>query len=80
MISEYGVVPESVYTGLKYGEEKHVHGEMDRVLLEYVNAVVENKNRKLSTAWHDAYTQILDTYLGELPQKFNFEGKESIPR
>lgn len=79
MISEYGVVPESVYTGLKYGEEKHVHGEMDRVLLEYVNAVVENKNRKLSTAWHDAYTQILDTYLGELPQKFNFEGKEYTP-
>jgi bleomycin hydrolase len=79
MISEYGVVPESVYTGLKYGEEKHVHGEMDRVLLEYVNAVVENKNRKLSTAWHDAYIQILDTYLGELPQKFNFEGKEYTP-
>lgn len=79
MIAKYGVVPESVYDGLKYGEEKHVHGEMDRVLREYVDAVVENKNRKLSTAWHDAFTQILDTYLGELPQKFEYEGRTYTP-
>jgi bleomycin hydrolase len=79
MISKYGVVPESVYDGLEYGEEKHVHGEMDRVLREYVDAVVENKNRKLSTAWHDAFTQILDTYLGEIPQKFEYEGKSYTP-
>lgn len=79
MIAKYGVVPESVYDGLEYGEDKHVHGEMDRVLREYVDAVVENKNRKLSTAWHDAFTQILDTYLGELPQSFEFEGKQYTP-
>ncbi|WP_372946932.1 aminopeptidase C [Mariniphaga sp.] len=79
MIARYGVVPESVYDGLKYGEDKHVHGEMDRVLREYVDAVVENKNRKLSTAWHDAFTQILDTYLGEIPQKFEYEGKTYTP-
>jgi bleomycin hydrolase len=79
MIARYGVVPESVYDGLKYGEDKHVHGEMDRVLREYVDAVVENKNRKLSTAWHDAFTQILDTYLGEIPQKFEYEGRSYTP-
>jgi bleomycin hydrolase len=79
MIARYGVVPESVYDGLGYGEDKHVHGEMDRVLREYVDAVVENKNRKLSTAWHDAFTQILDTYLGEIPHKFEYEGKSYTP-
>ncbi len=79
VINEYGIVPESVYTGLKYGEEKHVHGEMDRVLEEYVKGVVENKNRKLSSAWHDAYTQILNTYLGEIPQNFEYDGKKYTP-
>lgn len=79
MIAKYGIVPESVYDGLEYGEDKHVHGEMDRVLREYVDAVVENKNRKLSTAWHDAFTQILDTYLGELPKKFEYEGSTYSP-
>ena len=79
MISRYGIVPEGVYKGLNYGEEKHVHGEMDRVLRDYVDAVVENKNRKLSTSWHDAFTQILETYLGALPENFTYDGKTYTP-
>jgi bleomycin hydrolase len=79
MISRYGVVPEGAYRGLNYGEEKHVHGELDRVLREYVDAIVENKNTKLSTSWHDAFLQILDTYLGRIPDTFEFEGKEYTP-
>lgn len=79
MIARYGIVPETVYDGLEYGEDQHVHGEMDAVLRDYVDAVVSNKNRKLSTAWHDAFTQILDTYLGEIPQKFEYEGLQYTP-
>ena len=44
MISKYGIVPEEAYKGLNYGEEKHVHGEMDRVLREYVDAIVDRKS------------------------------------
>lgn len=79
MIAKYGIVPEGAYKGLNYGEEMHVHGEMDRVLREYVDAVVENKNRKLSTSWYDAYTQILDSYLGEVPENFSYDGKTYTP-
>jgi bleomycin hydrolase len=80
IISKYGIVPESVYDGLEYGEEQHVHGEMDRVLREFVDAVVENKNKKLTTAWNEAYTLILDSYLGELPKQFEYEGKRYTPQ
>jgi bleomycin hydrolase len=79
IISRYGIVPESVYDGLEYGEDKHVHGEMDRVLSEFVDAVVENKNNKLSSSWHEAFTLTLDSYLGEIPQKFTYEGLEYSP-
>ena len=79
VIREYGIVPESVYDGLKYGEEKHVHGEMDRVLREFVDAVVENKNRKLSTVWHEAFESTLDSYLGEIPQRFDYHGEKFTP-
>jgi len=79
MIEEYGIVPESAYNGLKYGEEKHVHGEMDRVLRDFVDAVVENKNRKLSTSWHEAFQSTLDSYLGEIPQKFEYKGETFSP-
>jgi bleomycin hydrolase len=80
VIKKYGIVPEEAFKGLNYGEEKHVHGELDRVLLENVKAVVENPNKKLTTAWHDAVNATLDSYLGKLPEKFTYQGKEYTPQ
>lgn len=80
VIRDYGIVPESVYDGLNYGEDKHVHGEMDRVLKQHVDAVVENKNRKLSTVWHEPIDATLNSYLGDLPKKFEYEGKKYTPQ
>ncbi len=80
MIRKYGIVPESVYYGLEYGEEKHVHGEMDRILRESVDAVIENKNRKLSTVWHEAIEATLNSYLGEIPDSFVYEGAKYTPQ
>lgn len=80
MISEFGIVPESVYDGLEYGENKHVHGEMDRVLKQHIDAVIENKNRKLSTVWLESIEGTLNSYLGKIPQKFEYEGKQYTPQ
>jgi len=80
VIKKYGIVPEEVYNGLNYGEEKHVHGEFDRLLLENVKAVVDNPNKKLTTAWHDALDGTLETYLGKLPEKFQYQAKEYTPQ
>lgn len=80
VIKEYGIVPEEVYTGLNYGEEKHVHGELDRLLNDQAKAVVDNPNKKLTSAWHDAMDATLDTYLGKLPEKFIYQGKEYTPK
>lgn len=80
VVKKYGIVPEEVYRGLNYGEEKHVHGELDRVLLDNVKAVVDNPNKKLTTAWHDAFDSNLDSYLGRLPEKFTYQGKEYTPQ
>ena len=75
IINNYGLVPESVYPGIKYSEEKHVHGEMDEVLRKMVEAVVENKNKKLTPVWDEALNSTIDAYLGKLPQNFEYEGK-----
>ena len=77
---KYGLVPESAYPGLNYGEDNHVHGELDNVLSEYVEAVIENKNRKLTTAWHNGFNGILDAYLGEKSEKIEYEGKVYSPK
>ena len=80
VIKKYGAVPEEVYTGLNYGEEKHVHGELDRTLIDQVKVVVDNPNKKLTTAWYDALNGTLDTYFGKLPENFNYQGKDYTPQ
>jgi bleomycin hydrolase len=79
VINLYGMVPETSCTGLYYGEPMHTHGELDLLLKNYVDAIVKNKNRKLTPVWHDAYNKVLSTYLGELPEAFEYEGKEYSP-
>ena len=78
-IEKYGIVPQEVYEGLNYGTDKPVFGEIDAILKAYVEAVVKNKNRKLTTAWKDGLNAILDTYFGKMPEKFTWKGKEYTP-
>jgi bleomycin hydrolase len=80
VIDNFGIVPEAEYKGLEYGEDNHVHGELDAVLEAYVDAVLKNSNKKLTTAWLEGYKGILDAYLGEIPEKFNYNGKEYTPK
>ena len=79
VIKLYGMVPDTACSGLEYGEPMHTHGELDLVLKNFVDAIIKNKNRKLTPVWHDAFDKVLNTYLGELPRKFNYEGKEYTP-
>ena len=79
IIDKYGIVPEEVYTGLNYGTDKHQHGELDAILKGYVDAVIDNPNKKLSTAWLDGFKAVLDTYLGKVPEKFTYNGVEYTP-
>jgi len=78
-IKHYGLVPESVMPGLEYGEDIHVHGEMEAAMRGYVDAILDNKNSKLSTAWKKGFAGIADAYLGTLPEKFTYQGKEYTP-
>ncbi len=80
MIRKYGIVPQEVYQGLNYGTEKDVHGELDVILKGFVDAVVKDKNRTITPVWKDAYVKVVETYLGEVPEKFTYKGKEYTPK
>ncbi len=75
-----GAMPEEFYTGLEYGEDKHVHGELQAVLEAYLKGVVSNPNKRLSTAWRKGFEAILDAYLGKVPETFTYNGKTYTPR
>lgn len=79
VIKNYGIVPESEMEGLKYGEEKHMHGELDALTEAYVKVIVTNPNKKLSTAWKNGFKGILDAYLGAYPSEFVVDGKKQTP-
>jgi bleomycin hydrolase len=79
VLKNYGLLPESAYSGLTIGEDKPVHGEMDDVLGGYMDAVLKNANKKISPVWHQGLNGILDAYLGPIPQKFDYKGKEYTP-
>jgi len=79
-IKNYGIVPFSIYSGLNYGDSIHAHGELDAVLKAYLDAVIKNPNKKLSTAWLRGFNAVLNEYLGAKPEKFNFKGKEYTPQ
>lgn len=79
VIRDYGMVPQSEMTGLNYGTELPVHGEMDAILKSYVDAVVKNPNKTLSTAWQKGFQGVLDAYLGEYPTEFTVDGTTYTP-
>ncbi|MCC8145037.1 MAG: aminopeptidase [Bacteroidales bacterium] len=79
-IKYYGIVPTEVMKGLNYGEENHKHGELDNILKAYVDAVIKNPNKKLTTAWYQGLTGILDAYLGKIPENFTYNGVQYSPQ
>lgn len=79
VIREFGIVPQEIYTGNTIGESMPVHGEMDAVLKAYVDAVVKNRNKKLTPVWMKGLDGILEAYLGEIPSTFNYNGAEYTP-
>ena len=76
----YGLIDQNSYSGLQYGYDLPVQGELDAVLRGYVDAVVKNPNRKLTSVWPKGLEGILDAYMGEVPETFTVGGATYTPQ
>ena len=79
VINDYGIVPQQVYSGFNYGTEMPEQSELDAVLKGYVDAVKDNPNKILTTAWLNGFDGILNAYFGAVPATFEVDGKEYTP-
>ena len=79
VIRDYGIAPQSAFSGMNYGYELPAQGELDAVLKGYVQAVIKNPNRKLTANWIKGFDGILDAYLGEIPETFVVNGVTYTP-
>ncbi|PTS97268.1 aminopeptidase, partial [Pedobacter sp. HMWF019] len=80
MYRKYGAVPQSVYTGLNYGTTVNKFGEMGEIMNGVLAAVVKNPNQTLTPNWEKAYAAVIDSYLGEVPKSFDYNGKKYTPQ
>lgn len=80
MYKKYGAVPQSVYTGLNYGTDKNKFGEMAQITESILQAVVKNPNGELTPNWQTAYAAVIDSYLGQVPTSFDYNGKKYTPQ
>lgn len=78
-IKDFGFVPESIYSGKNIGLDNHNHGEMTAVLTGMLEGIQKNKSGKLTPKWKEAIESVLDIYLGEIPEKFEYKGKKYTP-
>lgn len=79
VIRDYGLVPQEAFSGMNYGTDLPVQGELDAALRGYITAIAKNPNRKLTTAWKNGAEGILKAYLGEIPETFTVNGASYTP-
>ncbi|MBL0736096.1 aminopeptidase [Flavobacterium sp. GN10] len=80
MYKKYGTVPREVYTGLNYGTDKNKFAEMSSLIEGVLAAVVKNPNGELTPNWQKAYSAVIDSYLGKVPDNFTYKGKSYTPQ
>ena len=80
VFKHYGAVPREVYSGLQYGEDIHIHGEMVNAATGFLKSMIANPNGKLSPVWPKAFQGIIDAYLGEIPVTFQYKGRQYTPK
>lgn len=80
IMEKYGAMPQEAYTGLNYGTDRNEHSELEIALKSYLDAIIANKNGKLSSAWEKGFAAILDAYLGVIPENFEYKGKKYTAR
>ena len=76
-IDRYGLCPEEFYTGRPLNKRRHDHSEVEACVKGLLDGVVAQK--KLSPHWLTATNKVLEVYLGEAPESFQYRGESFTP-
>ncbi|MCQ2342233.1 MAG: aminopeptidase [Paludibacteraceae bacterium] len=84
-LRNYGMVPQSIMPGIQYGTTEAdtlpMHNELDAISKGYINALCHNsKIKRLTPVWKKGLQAVYDTYLGQCPDSFIYEGRHYTPQ
>ncbi|NMH28942.1 C1 family peptidase [Flavobacterium silvaticum] len=72
---EFGLMPQSAYSGLTPGSDKYNHQQLEKELEEVAKKNATSKSPD-AAQWKAEVSTILDKYMGVEPADFTFEGKK----
>ena len=78
--ADFGLVPQSNYSGKLASDATYNHSEMTAVLESMLKTYVSNPGRKLSPQWKESISAVLDVYMGKNITDFTYEGKKYTPK
>lgn len=76
--TQVGIVPEEVYSGINYNSPTHNHKELASYMEAIAGKAVQMRQR--SPEYDKLIKSLFDIYMGELPEKFTYKGKEYTPQ
>ncbi|MDD2491449.1 MAG: C1 family peptidase [Bacteroidales bacterium] len=78
IVKSDGMIPQEAYNGINYDSKLNNHRELNKYISAFSAASVELKQK--SPQYSILVKAILDTYLGIVPEKFTYNGKEYTPK
>ncbi|MCE3228969.1 MAG: peptidase bleomycin hydrolase [Bacteroidetes bacterium] len=81
IVKKYGMVPEEQYTGKKDPGAPHNHKMLETTIKNIVHPAALDETTKIDFSFlHNSVEAVCDEYLGKIPEKFTYKGKEYTPK
>ncbi len=85
-IATYGAMPEGAYSGLSENIKSYNHGQLFADLKKYMDSVIDAMGKMVEVGkngaindWLKGYNDILNKYMGAVPEKFLYKLKAYTP-
>lgn len=80
-LTDAGMITDEAYPGFMEGFTRHNHGELQKTIEGYAKTVTQKSSgRILYETYPKALKGILDAYLGEVPEEFEYNGAKYNPK
>ncbi len=82
VLENYGICPQNAMPepGAPQGDSLYNFNEFFSVMEPYVEAIAKSESPTITPTWKKGFQGILDAYLGECPETFEYEGVTYTPQ
>jgi bleomycin hydrolase len=79
MYALYGAIPTEVYPGPHSDLNNERLADLNKALKSFLDKVLDMPGTELAHDWRQAFDAILNSYIGDVPDKFNFDSHNFNP-